>query len=172
MSVTAFSPHDSVNDITVLLQEDQCMDQETNHPYERFSYIIATVHHNGGCSLDSDEVTVGTDFTYMPTPSPTKRPTVTPTRVPVAVVENPTTIPTAEPTKEEELGGVSEGAQALQGTSLYLLVFLPLCFIILLAVVGYVSRDYVLGAVCVNDESSEHGLLGVSSGSSGSGVEV
>lgn len=162
VTVNAYSLSSAVNDVTVLLQEDTCVDQETTHAHEYLPYIVATPTTRDSCA-SGPIVVGGASFTYAPTPKSSHRPTASSG----GGNAHPTRYPTPRPTTNDGLGDTETSTKA-KDSSLYLAVFLPICLIVLIAVVGYVSKDFIVAAACTEAESSEHGLLNASSG----GVEI
>jgi hypothetical protein len=171
VTLNAYSLAGAVSDVTVLLQEDTCMDQEVVHPLERLTYIVSVPTTNTACTSDPESVG-GNSFTYVPTPAPTPRPTSFPTPNSGGGGDSsdssaPTHAPTPFPTTTDGFGE-KENSSPNDNSSIYLAVFLPICLIVLIAVVGYFGQGYIAAAACAEAENSEHGLLATGSG----GVEI
>jgi len=150
VSVRPFSRISEVNNIYVVLQEDKCKDEETNHPYETLPFMIATFSSSGCSSASDPVVSIRTD---QPTASPTPAPSPLPTPP-----------PSHYPTVEVTLVDVGSGTITTQESELLLAILLPISTIFLIAIVGFFVNKYYIGAGACAEESSEHSGLALVGG--------
>ena len=144
MMIKSYSLSSHVKKIYSFIQEDKCVDEEIVHWPETFTYLIVTPSSNDQCNLVSDPI-LG-DFSFAPTSRPTSSPSLMPS----------TASPTRSPTLGEDLVVEAGRSQSDEG-GILLAVFLPICIIIVVAVVGLVTKKVFLGAPPA--DSSEHSGL-------------
>mmetsp|Transcript_13366 Transcript_13366/g.21905 ORF Transcript_13366/g.21905 Transcript_13366/m.21905 type:complete len:445 (+) Transcript_13366:32-1366(+) len=134
MMIKSYSQHKHPKRVYSFIQEDSCVDEETIHYPETLSYILSypsTIDCNGIQPI------VG-DHTFAPSHAPTSSPTHAPTKEGEEVVEG-------------------SGKTSSDDSGVLLAVFLPICIIILVAVVGMVTKKVFLSPPAA--DSSEHSGL-------------
>lgn len=109
------------------MQEDKCTDEETRHYPETFSYFLAAPTTNTDCDIDGTTPVLG-EHTFAPTRMPTPRPSMPPTLVPTA----------------SDGAGANDASETTKSKDILLAVFLPICIVVVVAVVGVVTKKVFL----------------------------